>query len=134
MIVRLEQATNSVGGGCGRGLRAVDSAGHLSFSSGNYVVQGNTGSVNEKMQPFGDWGVTRIRRPCRVTSSLHMYKPSPRPFRPPWASDPLVEAFKNSVNGSQALSRQSPAADKNEKSVWYGIRNAFELPFNSEHF
>jgi hypothetical protein len=37
------------------------------------------------------------------------------------------------TNGSQALSRQSPAADKNEKSVRYGIRNAFEQQFNSEH-
>ena len=68
------------------------------MSGPSTLFRENTGSVNEKVLPFCGWRVTQIWPPCRVTSSLQIYKPSPRPLRLAWVgAGYLVEAFKNSL-------------------------------------
>jgi len=63
--------------------RATDSAGHLSFLRSGAInwFRENTGTVKEKVLPFSGWLLTQISPPCRATSCLQIYKPSPRPLR-----------------------------------------------------
>ena len=80
--------------------RPTESAGHFSFlrSGAIAVCTEDTGSVNEKMLPFCGRLFTQIWPPCRVTSSLQMYRPEAQPLaarlRLPGY---LIEAFEDSL-------------------------------------
>ncbi len=64
-------------------MSATDSAGRMLFlhSGASRLFRDDTGNVNENLLPLGSRRVAQIRPTCRVTGSLQMYKPTPRPLR-----------------------------------------------------
>jgi hypothetical protein len=66
------------------GLEAIEvlSTSEMSSRPRTGVIEPEkTGSVNENVLPFWERRSAQMRPPWRVTSSLQIYKPKPRPLR-----------------------------------------------------